>query len=254
MLPSNFKPKKNYKLARFGSDNDGGYLLDPDSVLKTEHLIAFGLGSDWNFEKNFFELNNRCKIYCFDFKINKNFWIKNMIKCIEKLILKKITFKNFKSQILNNFKFGKFLKEKNIFLYERPIAKNKSCTDLDSVIEEFNLNKNIFLKIDIEGSEYRILEEIISHQEKITGLVIEFHDIDLHRDKIKNFINHFSLNLIHIHPNNVDYLCDNNDPVSLEMSFSKNPEIINDKEVKLPNILDQKNTEKNSDHDLRFES
>ena len=177
-----------------------------------------------------------------------------MIKCIEKLILKKITFKNFKSQILNNFKFGKFLKEKNIFLYERPIAKNKSCTDLDSVIEEFNLNKNIFLKIDIEGSEYRILEEIISHQEKITGLVIEFHDIDLHRDKIKNFINHFSLNLIHIHPNNVDYLCDNNDPVSLEMSFSKNPEIINDKEVKLPNILDQKNTEKNSDHDLRFES
>ena len=33
-------------------------------------------------------------------------------------------------------------------------------------------------------------------------------------------------------------LCDNNDPVSLEMSFSKNTEIINDKEVHSKTISD----------------
>ena len=34
------------------------------------------------------------------------------------------------------------------------------------------------------------------------GLVIEFHDIDLHIEKIKNFINSFNLTLTHVHPNN----------------------------------------------------
>ena len=41
----------------------------------------------------------------------------------------------------------------------------------------------ILLKIDIEGSEYRILEDIISIKDSLNALIIEFHDIDLHKDK-----------------------------------------------------------------------
>ena len=253
MLPYNFKPKKNYNLIRVGSENDGGYLLDPDSITQSETLIALGLGTDWNFEKNFIKNNKNCKLHCFDFKINKYFWIKNILKSIEKFILRKISYKTFKSQIINNLEYSQFFKNKNIFFHERVIAKNKSCTSLDSIIKEFDLTKNIFLKIDIEGAEYRILDEIILHEEKISGIVIEFHDVDLHKNKIKNFIEELSLNLIHIHPNNVDYICKNNDPISIEMSFSKNPTIINDKQVNFPHILDQKNSDKNLEHELRFE-
>lgn len=254
MLPHNFKPKKNYDLIRVGSENDGGYLLDPNSIIQSETMIALGLGTDWNFEKNFIKKNKNCKLYCFDFKINKYFWIKNILKSFEKFILRKINFITFKSKILNNIEYSKFFKNNNIFLHERVIAKNKSCTSLDTIINEFHLTKNIFLKIDIEGAEYRILEEIILHEKKITGIVIEFHDVDLHKDKIKSFIDRLALNLIHIHPNNVDYVCNNNDPISIEMSFSKNPSIINDQEVKFPHILDQKNSEKNLEHELRFEN
>ena len=254
MLPYNFKPKKNYNLIRVGSENDGGYLLDPDSITQSETMIALGLGTDWNFEKNFIKNNKNCKLHCFDFKINKYFWIKNILKGIEKFILRKISYKTFKSQIINNLEYSQFFKNKNIFFHERVIAKNKSCTSLDSIVKEFDLTKNIFLKIDIEGAEYRILDEIILHEEKISGIVIEFHDVDLHKNKIKNFIEELSLNLIHIHPNNVDYICKNNDPISIEMSFSKNPTIINDKEVNFPHILDQKNSDKNLEHELRFEN
>ena len=40
-LPITLKPKKNYDLARFGRDNDGGYLVSK-TILETElsyHLV-----------------------------------------------------------------------------------------------------------------------------------------------------------------------------------------------------------------------
>jgi hypothetical protein len=60
----------------------------------------------------------------------------------------------------------------------------------------------VFLKIDLEGSEYRILDDILMHQDKISGLVIEFHNVDLHKDLISNFIKKFSLSLSHMHGQN----------------------------------------------------
>ena len=41
-----------------------------------------------------------------------------------------------------------------------------------------NLNEKNFLKIDIEGSEYEIIEDIIDHSQKISVLIIEFHWIN----------------------------------------------------------------------------
>ena len=46
------------------------------------------------------------------------------------------------------------------------------------------------------------MNEILENSSKINGLVIEFHDFDLHYNYIQNFINKFELELIHIHVNN----------------------------------------------------
>ena len=46
------------------------------------------------------------------------------------------------------------------------------------------------------------MDQIIKHQKGLTGLVIEFHECDLHFEKIKKFINEFELQLVHIHVNN----------------------------------------------------
>ena len=47
--------------------------------------------------------------------------------------------------------------------------------------------KNFFLKIDIEGNEYRILQDIIENQNYLEGLVIEFHNSDLMEERIIEF-------------------------------------------------------------------
>ena len=51
-FPNDLKPKGSFDLIRIGNDNDGGYLVDKNSVLKSKSLIAMGISTDWSFEKH----------------------------------------------------------------------------------------------------------------------------------------------------------------------------------------------------------
>lgn len=110
----------------------------------------------------------------------------------------------------------------------------------------------VFLKIDIEGCEYRLLDEIINYQDLLSGVVIEFHNTDIHMDRIKNFIRKTKLTLVHFHANNADYLDKNNNPITFEMTFANSPNEIKGN-VSIPHFLDQKSTSKNPDHEVFFE-
>ena len=123
-----------------------------------------------------------------------------------------------------------------------------------SIKDIFNLadkSSKIFLKIDIEGSEYRILDDLINFSKNISGLTIEFHDVDLNINRILDFIKKFDLTLVHIHPNNYSNLGIDNIPTSLELSFSKDPVIIK-KTLHFPHKLDQKNDKFSKDIKLIF--
>ena len=73
----------------------------------------------------------------------------------------------------------------------------------------------------------------------MTGLVIEFHDCDLNFDKIKNFIEHFELQIVHIHVNNWDYISKDFFPRCIEFTFSppKFNKKSTDENKKYPTIL-----------------
>ena len=110
------------------------------------------------------------------------------------------------------------------------------------------------LKIDIEGSEYRILDDILKYQDKIAGLVIEFHNVDLHKDIISDFLKKFNLSLCHIHgqnPSGTDYLDKNNDPTQVEMTFSNSKNILSTN-PKIPHLLDQPADFRFQDVELNF--
>ena len=106
-------------------------------------------------------------------------------------------------------------------------------------------------KIDIETSEYRILDELIENQEKFTGIAIEFHDVDLHLDKILKFITSLNMTLVHIHPMN-QALTVNGTPIQIELSFAKNPKKIGEN-TKIPHPLDMPGDPSFEDIPLKFE-
>jgi hypothetical protein len=245
MLPKNFRPKKNYDLIRLGRNNDGGYLVEKNSIKNSKTLISFGIENDWSFEAHFKSQNN-IKIFAYDYSVNNYFW-SHQSKDLHFL------FNEFFSEKNKNFFFAKKIGKTGLKYFENISLE---ISDIFNSLD-FNLfgeTKPIFFKIDIEGSEYRILDDLINYQKVIEGLVVEFHNVDLHLEKISKFIDNINLELCHIHGNNFENLDKFGIPTTLELTFSKNPIKLNDNLVNFPNFLDQKN---NPDYDeivLKFEN
>jgi len=254
MLSNEFKPKGLYNLIRFGKDNDGGYLIGKNSASKSEYLISFGINDDWSFEEQFQKYNSKIKIFAYDPYVGNIFFLWKTWYSL--LSLLRGNPKYFYYNIKNWFLFKKFFNNKNNFFYLKKIGKGglkKPSITIEEIIKNTNSNKNIFFKIDIEGSEYRILNELIKNSKHMTGIAIEFHDVDLHLDKIINFIKNINLKLIHIHPNNCAECDSFGRPTVLEITFEKNPELLKNL-VSFPHQLDQKNDPKDEDVKLTFQN
>ncbi len=236
-----FKPKNNFHLERMGNDNDGGYLINPKIIFESEYLISFGIFDDWSFEKSLIKKNKNIKVFCYDDLISFQFIIERKIKEII-LGLISLKFKNFFKKIYTIFDFIIY---KNKLNFNKRVIKEN---DLNEITEKLN---NIFLKVDIEGAEYKILNDIKNVENKLTCLVIEFHDVYENREKIEKFISEFKLKLIHIHPNNYGKVDKNGDPNIIELTFDKRPSIIDNINI-LPNCHDQKNDPNSDDIKLNF--
>ena len=61
----------------------------------------------------------------------------------------------------------------------------------------------------------------MTYQDKLSGVVIEFHDVDINKKIISKFIANFDLILTHIHPNNFGGVDEFGDPLVIEMTFLK---------------------------------
>lgn len=258
MFPKQFKPIyfKNTKLIRVGSIDDGGYIIPKIAFKNTDHLISYGISDNWEFERDF---TNRaaCGVEAYDFSLTNRYWFNKFKRDFIKFLLLKI-FKPKKLykmiQYLDFIYFFKFKKNNNFNL--KKIGTNKNETPLSKTI---NTNRqNFCFKIDIEGSEYQILKEIIKFKNNITCLVIEFHDVSKNKKKILNFILDLKkvLSLVHIHGNNYSIKSLNMDPEAIEMTFLNNKYIhkkIKTNKKKYPIVnLDQPNSKRSKDINLKF--
>tara|TARA_B110001454_G_C12575405_1_gene373748 strand:+ start:84 stop:830 length:747 start_codon:yes stop_codon:yes gene_type:complete len=247
MLNKIFKPKHLYELIRVGKNGDGGYLIEKKSLDDSKSLISFGISVDWSFEKDFYTMNS-VPIHAYDHTITKRFFYMLIAKESLKIFIGQFQ-AGIQSILLYNDYLKFFTNEKKHFLEK--IGTEKTSTSLDDVLSRKRDGASFFLKIDIEGSEYRILDDLIKIQNLLSGVAIEFHDVDLHEERIIKFIEQFSLTLVHIHPNNFSDLDKNNNPISLEITFAKSPAII-DNNPKIPHHLDQDNDIRSDGQTLEF--
>jgi len=241
-----FKPDFNYDLLRVGSKHDGGYLIEKNSLYASDFLLSFGISTNWVFEEQFLK-KQKVPLIAFDGSINKNFWKSKKKEALKKL--KYFSINKFIEYLITKNKFKSFFNQKNFI----PKYISKSLENSIPFNDAIKLVKGtkIFLKIDIEGSEYELLNELIKNQKLISGLAIEFHNFQINEKKIINFINEFDLKIVHVHINNYDF-----DPIGLintiEVSFSKNP-IIKGKFNQLPHLLDRPNNKKCKEIKINFE-
>jgi len=261
-FPKEFKPVyiSNNELIRVGSIDDGGYVVHFNAVKKTTKLISFGISDNWDFERNFIKVSS-AKIYAYDYSIDNIFW-KNKFKVD---LIKFFQLKIFKLkklykmiQYLDFLYFFKFKKDNHFFL--KKIGNDKDSIQFGDVIKYvYQHNDKLFLKVDIEGFEYEIINEIIYHKEKLVGIVIEFHKTTENLMKIINFIEKLkpNLQLIHIHANNYSVKKKNQFPEAIELSFTKtdffafDQSNFNKKRYPIKN-LDFPNSKRSPDVDIFF--
>ena len=261
-FPKFLKPYfvKIEELVRLGSIDDGGYVLPIKDIKSSDVLISLGISDNWDFEKDFSKKSN-AKVIAYDYSIDNNFWISKFKKDLIKFIKLKI----FKpKKIYKMFQYIDFIfffkvKNKNLFFLDK-IGMNNNCVDINEIIDKhIKEDDKIFLKIDIEGSEYEILNQIISIRDKIQGIVIEFHDVTKNLDNIKQFLNRINdnLNLVHIHANNYSVKEANNFPEAIELTLSninlKNYNFDRSREYPIKN-LDFPNSKRSPDIKINFES
>ena len=210
LLSSEFNlllPLKVKNLLRLGRDYDGGYLVCEKTLKKCRNLITLGVGDDISFEIDFLKKISNSKIYLYDHTVSNLFFYKIIMKYFRRVITFRVLPKYLMDSILKYLNFKKFIKKKNIKFFKKKIVqnvKNLNEIDLKNLINDIPENKNNLLEIDIEGGEYKIIDEVCSESPKIEMLIIEFHWINNNKKFFFECIKKLNINfqIIHIHANN----------------------------------------------------
>ena len=172
------KPIKTPNLIRFGGKLDGGYVVDLEIVKKCNNLITLGLGPNWSFELDYLSKNKKNKVHIYDHKVSSYPYIKAIGKYFRRLITFRTTFEGFRTRVKNFYNFKKFLYSKDINFFKECIAypiKKKIDADIEKVFSRINIEEDVILKSDIEGSEYEIIDQILKFSNRINMLIFEFH-------------------------------------------------------------------------------
>lgn len=209
-------------LIRLGKDHDGGYVITASSAKKTEYLISMGIAEDWSFEANFITFNPRLKIHGYDHTISKKVFFKNIVYEIIMLIARKSSLKIIRNKLHVYFSYLAFFSENAIHFPERINHRQEADYDvtIDKVFSRVDSDK-VFVKIDIEGSEYLIIDDLLQFRSKIIGMALEFHNIGplrlLFNESIKKLTEHYEI--IHLHANNIGEICTDGFPETMEITL-----------------------------------
>lgn len=167
-------------LERMGKDYDGGYVVPPAALEKADILLGYGIGSENSFEDNF-SLKYNKRSYGFDCGVRGIKGKSPLFKFIPHCLATA-------DHILDN---------------------QTSSGQVSSFSQQISflkiMDKDVFIKMDIEGSEYQAFDDILRHSGMITGMVFELHmfNEEMIEDAIKllsKINDHFLL--VHIHGNN----------------------------------------------------
>jgi len=222
------------------------------------------MGNEFSFEKDFLDMNKNKNVFIYDFSVGHKHYIREFFKNIRRLFKFKRNITDLIKWLKDYYNFTKFTSNKNVFFFSRKICNKKNITNditLQEIFENQNLvNKDkIILKIDIEGTEYNIIEDVLKYHNRIGHLIMEYHDLHIRKeeffDNIKKIKKYFLLN--HLHANNYNKINTDGFPINIEVTFTnkKYQTTSNKKIYSYPRKeLDFPNNPKLPDIEINFEN
>lgn len=217
ILLSSMRPIETDDLVRLGRDADGGYLINQSAVANSD-LISFGINDDWSFELDFVNrFSGNVTMYDASVSLAKfRTDLANLVfdpfslNFIYRIFRIKNTFFSHLLRLGNSYKtwssFKNFIAKPRVKFYSKYVSNIDSGNfmSISTLFSNLPENKIYFFKIDIEGDEYRILDELCNNSTFISGMVIEFHDLDVMQVNFLNLLDRIKSEfyITHIHANN----------------------------------------------------
>jgi hypothetical protein len=218
------RPQEVKELCRVGKHSDGGYALCKEAVMNSNHFISLGLGEDWSFERAISEMNPTATIDIYDHTISMAFFVIKAIKGSVKFFIGQDSKSNYFARLKRLVDYCKFWQISSKHHHHKVRISRQS---FEKIISDLPEGKLVGLKVDIEGSEWGILETISKEQSRFEFALIEIHDFDGHEDNLREFINDLSESFIlaHVHANNFEALGSNGFPSVFEISLLRSTSI-----------------------------
>ena len=197
-------------LTRVGCpDGDGGYVIPESLIRETTLLLSLGLGLNWTFDEDFLRRNPRARLIGIDHTVSP--WMLARLFVVGLIKVPAYTFlgdreraHKWADRLRTILSYRRLFAAPNLHLIKRVSdGSDPSDISLTAILAMVPPGSapNVFVKMDIEGSEYDVVPDIGANQARIAGLAIEFHYIDRDparfNDAIARLRQHF--HIVHIH-------------------------------------------------------
>ncbi len=223
-------PAECSDLCRVGSANDGGYVVPAQALRRASVLLSFGLSVDWNFERGALALNPGLVIHAYDHTVGPKHFVKSALSGAFGAPLMLIRLRPRKSmrslrKLRNSLDYFRFFSGSSRHFQQRVwFNDDRGSASIDTIVARTGATAphSLFAKVDIEGSEYRILPFICDRARLFSGMVIEFHDTDICAATFDAQIAQLrrDFEIVHTHANNYgDLSVDHTLPLTWELSL-----------------------------------
>lgn len=240
-----FRPRFLSDLTRLGRDFDGGYVVNARAIPATSDLLSFGVSADWSFEADFLDRNPLARVFCFDYSVSKTVFRQKALDALNEvcsfkflLMFLSLNWRNIRRRLSTlkhcwkiYFEFASFFSRRGVTFVQKGLSSESNdrfltLPDVFRIISPADRipDNSVFLKMDIEQSEYRVLRDLPEFRRYINGMVIEFHDLDILWSNFLELMNQLSADfeITHIHGNNYEALIpESATPKCLEVTLLK---------------------------------
>lgn len=221
MKLEHIRPQSVGRMRRAGSKNDGGYVI-PENFPEIKTIVSFGLGDNWSFEKQLLKEGLVKQFIFYDHTVS--------LRSLFRRITQRMTCRNLKFDALAyrmlilfryflDFKVRRF---KHISKEITQFESTKLKTNLFEVVNDIS-DTQFILKVDIEGDEYYLVNQIVELSSQIPLLIIEFHNTELKRVEFEDSISKLKRFFVisHVHANNFEPLSKDGIPIAMEITFGR---------------------------------
>ncbi|SDJ31715.1 methyltransferase, FkbM family [Pedobacter sp. ok626] len=165
----------------------GGFYVHPNVLNSKSIVYSFGIGEDISFDREIIKMHN-CQVFGFDPTPKSIDWIKkeklpSNFSFLEYGIDSRTDFVNFNLPINQDFVSGSTISHKNVDEKNMISVPMKSFGDITKELGHTHID---VLKMDIEGSEYHVIESILASDVKIDQILIELHERFFEDGKLRN--------------------------------------------------------------------